>query len=170
MTGVSKGHRALHLSQQWAKLCPEVMWEPREIWLMEKWIPAKEKQWLIFQLQENNQDEKSAGCQADLCGTRSQVFQPLEVMEVSLCNIAGVGYQPCWQTKPLAIISVVCSEPQPALWSLCTGNKLQTHREMVFKQNFPPSIAREEGYKGGRLTLALFCWILLFVGLFCFFF
>lgn len=44
MAGVSRGYRAQHLSQQWAKLCPEVMWGPRKIWLMEKWIPAKEKQ------------------------------------------------------------------------------------------------------------------------------
>lgn len=64
---------------------------------------------------------------------------------------------------PLAIISVVCSEPQTALWSLCAGCNLQAHRDLVFKQNFHSSVAREEGDKGGRLNLALFCWILLFL-------
>lgn len=62
---------------------------------MEKWILAKEKQWLIFQSQGNKQDEKSAGCQTDLCGTKSQVSQRLEAMEVALCSTARAACQPC---------------------------------------------------------------------------
>lgn len=99
MAATSVEYRAQHLSQPATKTLSRIMQEPRKIRLMGKWVPAKEKHLLIFQLQGNKQDDKSAGCQTGLCGTRSQVFQPLESIEVLLCSTARAGCQLSWQTK-----------------------------------------------------------------------